>query len=100
MDRRSNLYISSGAKARVLCGLDGTAEAVPYPKPIGGEAVLCPKPITAEGVIYPKAIAGEAVPYPKPSAGEAVRYSEPIAGEAVLCPKSVYEMASRYLVLA
>jgi len=32
MDRRSNLRAPAEAKARVLC--DGTAEAVPYPKPI------------------------------------------------------------------
>ena len=77
MDRKSNLRVPPGAKARVLCSLNGTAEAVPYPKPI----------------------AAEAVPHPEPTAGEAVPYRKPITGEAVLCQKSIDEMASQHSVL-
>jgi len=61
--------IPSGAKARVLRSLNGTAEAVPYLKPIAAEVVLCPKSIAVEAVFFPK---------PK---------------------KSIYEMASRYLAV-
>ena len=70
MDRRSNQYTPTGAKARVLCGLDGTAEAVPYTKAIAAEGVPYTRAIAAEGVPYTRAIAGEGVPYTKAAAGQ------------------------------
>jgi hypothetical protein len=88
MDRRSNQYTPTGTKARVLCGLDGTAEAVPYTRAIAGE-----------GVPYTKAAAGQSATYTKPT-GEAEPYGEPTMAEAMLCPNSIYEMSSRYLAVA
>jgi hypothetical protein len=49
MDRTSKLRVDpSGAKARVLCGLNGTAEAVPYTESI----VLYPR----SAVLFPNFI--------------------------------------------
>ena len=51
-EARSKTRHPSGAKARVCGGRDGTAEAVPFPRPLGRdgttEAVPFPRPLVRE----------------------------------------------------
>jgi hypothetical protein len=56
----------SGAKARINCGLSGTAEAVPFPKS-GGPRALRQSETGQVPSLHEFFASCEAVPYPKPT---------------------------------